>query len=207
MTLHWQSPERYATALLTPDLFGGWVLVTATGSRFGSGGRVQRKPLQSYDEGVLALRDLRHRRRKQGYALCRTAFTQFDGLHPRGADMRGAETQALFKVFSVWDISLAHQAGLLGLDVVAWERYQDGRPLADDSVLLARAAHLLAIHKVLRLRYANRKSIIREWLHSPCDFLDGASPLAVMLGSASGLRAMRRTLEQKADNFRTCPSA
>ena len=58
LTLHWQSAKRYYTAMLTPDLFGGWVLVTDTGDRDRRDGRVQRKPVPDYTQGRDALKQL-----------------------------------------------------------------------------------------------------------------------------------------------------
>ena len=205
LTLRWQSPEHYYTAMLTPDLFGGWMLVTASGSRSNGGGRVHQKPVENYDQGLDAIRQLRHRRRREGYDLCGSAFTEFQGLDPNGADLRGAETNALLRIFDVWGVTeRAHQSALLGVDDKALGQYLDGRPLANEPELLTRAGHLLAIHKVLRLRYANRRPVIREWLGLTCAILDGRTPMEVMLASPEGLANLRRHLEQEADSFRSC---
>ena len=204
LTFRWRSTEAYYTAMLTPDLFGGWTLVTASGARAGKAGRVQQKPLPNYEKGLDAIRQLRHRRRREGYELCGTGFAEFQCLDPRSADLRSAETQALLRLFDVWQLSREEQTTLLGIDARALESYLDGRPLADDAVLLGRVAHLLAINKVLRLRYGDQPDFLPEWIRLPNAKLAGHRPLDIMLASREGLVAMRRHLDREACKFRTC---
>lgn len=205
LTLRWRSDERYFTALLTPDLFGGWMLVTSSCSRLERGGRVSQKALANYDQGLEAIRRLRHRRRREGYDLCDEGFAEIGGLDPHARDLRAAETNALLRLFEAWALSTAQQAALLNVDARALAQYLDGRPLADDPALLVRVRHLLAIHKVLRLRYNRDAKVIHEWLHLPCSRLQGRCPLDVMLASAEGLRSLRQHLEREADAGRGCP--
>lgn len=202
LTYRWQNAENYYTAMLTPDLFGGWTLVTASGARTGKSGRVHEKPLPSYEQGLDAIRQLRHRRRREGYELCGAAFTEISRLDPRSADLRAAETQALLRLFEAWQLNREEQASLLGVDARALDGYLDGRPLADDTVLLGRVAHLLAINKVLRLRYGERPDFLREWVRLPNVKLAGRRPLELMLASREGLLAIRRHLDQEAGKFR-----
>lgn len=205
VSLRWQTPVHVYTARLLPDLFGGWVLVTTSGIRGTRAGRLHQRPLDSYAEGLDALRRLRRRRRREGCELCVSGFSEFTRLDPHGADVRGAEASALLRLFDVWGVAGAEQATLLAVEPPTLDGYLDGRPLADDPALLSRANDLLAIHKVLRLRYANRPEVIREWLRSPCGRLDGRSPLAVLLAAPEGLAALRRQIEQEADRLRSCP--
>lgn len=204
VTLRWKSEERYCSAMLTPDLFGGWILVTSSGARDGRGGRVHQKPVESYEQGLDNLRKLRHRRRHEGYDLCDGGFAEFERFDPHGRDMRGAESNALHRLFEVWQLSLADEAALLGIDARALNGYLDGKPLADSPALLTRAGHLLAIHKVLRLRYGERPDFIREWLRLPNVRLDGRRPLDLMLDGPDGLAEMRRHLDVEASKLRTC---
>lgn len=204
LTFRWQNADNYYTAMLTPDLFGGWTLVTASGARAGKAGRVQQKVLPSYEQGLDAIRQLRHRRRREGYELCGTGFAEFQRFDPHSVDLRAAETQALLRLFDAWQLSREEQADLLGIEVRSLEGYLDGRPLADDSVLLGRVAHLLAINKVLRLRYGERPDFLQEWLRLPNVRLAGRRPLDLMLASREGLSAMRRHLEREAGQLRAC---
>jgi hypothetical protein len=204
LTYRWQSAENYYTAMLTPDLFGGWTLVTASGTRAGKAGRVQQKPLPNYEKGLDALRRLRQRRRREGYALCGTGFAEFERLDPRSADLRSAETLALLRLFDAWQLGREEQVALLGVDARTLEGYLDGRPLADDAVLLSRVGHLLAINKVLRLRYGDQPGFLGEWVRLPNVGLAGRRPLDVMMASREALAAMRRHLDEEAGKFRTC---
>ncbi|MBK6743277.1 MAG: DUF2384 domain-containing protein [Hydrogenophilales bacterium] len=204
LTLHWQSAERYYTAMLAPDLFGGWVLVTDSGGRDSRGGRVQRKPMPDYPHGLDALRQLRHRRRREGYTLCSSSFTEFERIDAHSPDLRAAESAALQRVFLDWDISLDDQAVLLGIGSTALDSFLDGRPLPDEPVLLLRAKHLLAIHKALRLRLGH-VPLIREWLRYPRVELNGRTPLDVMLGTLDDLSNLRGLVAQVSELAADCP--
>lgn len=205
LTYRWQNAENYYTAMLTLDLFGGWTLVTASGARAGKAGRVQQKPLPNYEKGLDAIRQLRHRRRREGYELCGAAFAEFPRFDPRSVDLRSAETQALLRLFDAWQLSREEQIAVLGIDARSLDGYLDGRPLADDAVLLGRVAHLLAINKVLRLRYGERPDFLREWVRLPNVKLMGRRPLDVMMASREALAALRQHLDEQAGQFRVCP--
>ena len=205
LTYRWQNAEHYYTAMLTPDLFGGWTLVTASSPRAGRGGRVQQKPLPSYEKGLDAIRQLRHRRHRDGYELCGTGFAEFQRLDPGSSDLRSAETLALLRLFEIWQLTRDEQASLLGIDGRALDGYLEGRPLANDGALLARVGHLLAINKALRLRYGERPDFLQEWVRLPNVGLAGRRPLDLMLESREGLAAMRHHLDREADKYRSCP--
>jgi hypothetical protein len=205
ITLRWQSKERYCSALLTPDLFGGWMLVTSSGSRDGGGGRVHQKPVEDYETGLERLRQLRHRRRSEGYALCGGGFAEFERFDPRAPDVRAAETNALLKMFELWQVAADEQAQLLGVDLRTLNGYLDGKPLADDAALRRRVGHLLAVNKILRLRYGERPDFIREWLRLPNVHLDGERPLGRMLQGPDVLAELRRQLDIETGKRRACP--
>jgi hypothetical protein len=205
LTYRWQNAENYYTAMLTPDLFGGWTLVTSSGAREGKAGRVSQKALPSYDKGVDALRQLRHRRR-EGYELCGTGFAEFQRFDPRSTDLRSAETQALLRLFDAWQLTAEEQAALLNVDARLLEGYLDGRPLAEDTVLLSRVANLLAINKVLRLRYRDQADFLQAWVRLPNVKLGCRCPLDLMLESREGLAALRRHLDREAGQLRNWPN-
>ncbi len=207
LTYRWQNAENYYTAMLTPDLFGGWTLVTSTSARAGKSGRVSQKQLPNYEKGVDALRQLRHRRRREGYELCAAGFTEFQRFDPRSVDLRSAETHALLRLFDAWQLTREEQANLLNVDMRALEGYLDGRPLADDPVLLSRVANLLAINKVLRLRYGEQPDFLQEWVRMPNARLQARRPLDLMLASREGLTALRQHLEREAGKARGCHQA
>lgn len=204
MTLHWHAPNRDYTAILAPDLFGDWMLITTSGSREGGAGRVRRAPVASHAEGVDALRRLRHRLRRAGYDLCGSAFTELPSLDPKDAEARAARTEALGRIFDLWDVDLPERAALLGVDARHMAPYLEGRPLPDDPRLLARSGHLLAIQKVLRLSYGRDVETLRAWLRRPCGRLGENSPLDVMRRSDADLAWLRQHLEREADMARAC---
>jgi hypothetical protein len=207
LSFRWQNADNYYTAMLTPDLFGGWTLVTASGGRAGKAGRVSQKPLDNYEKGLDAIHQLRHRRRREGYELCGAGFAEFQRFDPRSVDLRSAETQALLRLFGAWRLSREEQAALLGIEARVLDGYLDGRPLADDAVLLGRVAHLMAINKALRLRYGEQPDFPGEWLRLPNTRLDGNRPLDLMLESREGLAALRRHLDEQVSQLRSCARA
>ena len=197
LTLHWKSAGHYSTAMLTPDLFGGWVLVTTSGSR--DGGRVRQKVLASYEQGIEAVCRLRHRRRLEGYDLCDTAFTQLDAHE---VALPGAAGAALLHLFKAWGLNVTEQATLLDIDARALGQLQDGCAFPEEAV--DRVKHLLAINKSLRHRFNGDAEAVRTWLRRPCAALRNQSPLQVMLGSVSALPRLRDRLGHESGLAREC---
>jgi hypothetical protein len=201
LTLRWKNARHYHTAMLTPDLFGGWVLVTSSGDCGEKNGRVHQKPLSSYEQGIEAVHRLRHRRRLEGYDFCGGAFTQLDA---RDVAVPRTANDALLRLFKAWDLDPAEQAALLGIDARTLGRLQDGCALPDEAILLERVKHLLAINKSLRLRFAGDPEALRAWLRRPCPALGEHSPLQAMLKSATALANLRDHLALESDKARGC---
>lgn len=199
LTLHWQSAEAYYTALLTPDLFGGWVLIVASGKRDGRAGRVQHKPMATYAKGLDFIRKLRRRKRLEGYALCGTGFMELEDLDPHSPGNRSAETGALLRVFKHWRLAPDEAACLLAVSRPEIDEYLDGGILPDLQTVLDRAHHLLAVHKALRHLFAGDQRLARRWLGEANARFDGAPPLQVMLSGLDGLALVRSYLEHEAD--------
>ncbi len=199
ITLHWQSSQAYFTAVLTPDLFGGWVLITARGKRDGRPGRVRHEPMPAYSNGLEAINALRKQRRKEGFTLCTTGFIGLEDFDPRSAANRGADASALLRVFRNLAIPPEQQAALLNLDAETLIAYHDGAPLADDLMLLARVRLIMAIHKSLLQLFAGGTEQARTWLRSPNARFDQALPLELMLASLDGLKIVRSYLEGEVD--------
>ncbi len=204
MTLHWHSPTRDYSAMLMADLFGGWMLVTTSGSRQGGTGTLRRKPLANYDEGLKALRALRHRHRREGREVCGTSFFELPCYDRTAPESRTALVSALTRVFEQWALSDAEAAALLGIDPGRLARYLDGAPLPADASLILRAGHVLAINKALRLRLGGRPRAMQAWLRGPCASVGGRMPLAVMCGSEAALSGLRAALEHACDEARAC---
>lgn len=207
ITLHWQSTDGYYTAVLTPDLFGGWVLITASSKRNGRPGRVNHKPMQDYPSGLKSLDALRKKRRGEGYTLCSTGFMELDDLDPRSSANRSAETSALLRAFRNLAIPPAQQAALLNVDAATLDAYQDGKTLADDQTLLARVRLVMAIHKALHHLFAGVPTQAMTWLRAPNPRFDQAKPLDLMLASLDGLKIVRSYLEGEVDALFEQPRA
>ena len=201
ITLHWQSKDAYYTAVLTPDLFGSWVLITAGGKRDARAGRVQHKPVSSYDNGLQTLNDLRKKRRKEGFTLCATGFMELNDFDPHSLASRNAETNAVLRAFRNLSIPIEQQAVLLDVPMAAIDAYQDGHVIADDWLLLARVRLIMAIHKALHLLFAGAPQRAKEWMRTPHPRFDQAQPLDLMLSSLDGLKIVRRYLEGEVDAF------
>lgn len=199
ITLHWQSKEAYFTAVLSPDLFGSWVLVTAGGKRDGRAGRVRHKPMPTYANGLETLNDLRKKRRSEGFTLCATGFMELDDFDPLSSASRGAETSAVLRAFRNLGIPMPQQAVLLDVEEADIDAFLDGKTLPDNLMLLARVRLIMAIHKALHLLFAGDPNRAREWIRAPNPRFDQAQPLDLMLASLDGLKIVRSYLEGEVD--------
>jgi transcriptional regulator with XRE-family HTH domain len=97
-----------------------------------------------------------------------------------------------------WNLSPNDQAVLLGLSTQSRStisRYRRGEPLADSADLLARAGHLLGIHKALRILFPHDRDLAYRWVSTP-NRRFGTSPLEVMKRHGyEGILAVRRYLD------------
>ena len=118
-------------------------------------------------------------------------------LHARESRERLA--RMLMELFDHWQISAADQAALLGLSAQSRStlaRYRRGEPLADSADLLARAGHLLGIHKALRILFPHDRDLVYRWIGAPNRRFAGASPLELMKRHGyEGILAVRRYLD------------
>lgn len=118
-------------------------------------------------------------------------------LHDRASRERLARLIAA--LFDHWGISPADQALLLGLSAQSRStvaRYRRGEPLADNADLLARAGHLLGIHKALRIIFPHDRDLAYGWVTTPNRRFGGIPPLEVMRRHGfEGVLAVRRYLD------------
>ena len=109
-------------------------------------------------------------------------------LHAR--DSRERLARMVVTLLDHWKLPPNDQAVLLGLSTQSRStiaRYRRGEPLADSADLLARAGHLLGIHKALRSLFPQDRDLAYA-----CD----ASPLEVMKRYGyEGILAVRRYLD------------
>jgi hypothetical protein len=118
-------------------------------------------------------------------------------LHERDSRVRLAKLVA--KLFDHWQLSTPDQAALLGLSAESRStvaRYRRGEPLADNMDLLARAGHLLGIHKSLRIIFPHDPDLAYRWITTANQRFDGMAPVEVMKRYGfEGVLAVRRYLD------------
>ena len=117
-------------------------------------------------------------------------------LHQRAT--RGRLARMVAKLFDHWELPGPDQAALLGLSPdsrATIARYRRGEPLADNADLLARAGHLLGIHKALRITFPHDIDLAYRWVTTPNRRFGGQPPVATMKQGFEGLLAVRRYLD------------
>jgi hypothetical protein len=98
-----------------------------------------------------------------------------------------------------WELPLNDRAALLGLSAQSRStiaRYRRGEPLADSADLLARASHLLGIHKALRIMFPYDRYLAYRWIRTPNRRFAGHKPVDIMKRDGyEGILAVRRYLD------------
>lgn len=98
-----------------------------------------------------------------------------------------------------WRLPLPDQAALLGLSARSRStiaRYRKGEPFADSADLIARAGHLLGIHKALRILFPHDRGLAYRWVSAPNRRFGGVAPLDIMKKHGyEGILAVRRYLD------------
>ena len=117
-------------------------------------------------------------------------------LHARASRERLA--RMVVALLDQWNLAPNDQAVLLGLSTQSRStiaRYRRGEPLADSADLLARAGHLLGIHKALRILFPHDRDLAYRWVATP-NRRFGSTPLEVMKRHGfEGILAVRRYLD------------
>jgi hypothetical protein len=105
----------------------------------------------------------------------------------------------LVSLLERWQLPPNDQAALLGLSAQSRStvaRYRRGEPLADSADLLARAGHLLGIHKALRIVFPHDLDLAYRWVSAPNRRFGGVAPLDIMKRHGyEGILAVRRYLD------------
>jgi hypothetical protein len=121
--------------------------------------------------------------------------TEID-LRSRGNRERLA--RLMVALFDRWGLPPTDQALLLGLSPdsrATVARYRKGEPLADSADLLARAGHLLGIHKALRIVFPHDADLAYRWVTTANRRFGDRMPLEVMKRGYEGILAVRRYLD------------
>ena len=117
----------------------------------------------------------------------------------RDREARARLSKMIVGLFDHWKLPPADQAALLGLSPASRStlaRYRRGEPLADSADLLARAGHLLGIHKSLRIIFPHDRDLAYRWIAAPNRRFEGATPLEVIRRYGyEGILAVRRYLD------------
>ena len=117
-------------------------------------------------------------------------------LHARESRERLAHM--VVSLLDHWNLAPNDQAVLLGLSTQSRStiaRYRRGEPLADSADLLARAGHLLGIHKALRILFPHDRDLAYRWVSAPNRRFGERAPLEIMKQGFEGLLAVRRYLD------------
>lgn len=117
-------------------------------------------------------------------------------LHQR--ENRERLARMVVQLFDHWQLSAPDQATLLGLSPgsrATVARYRNGEPLADNTDLLARAGHLLGIHKALRILFPQDRDLAYRWVSTPNRKFGGHKPLETLKQGYEGILAVRRYLD------------
>jgi transcriptional regulator with XRE-family HTH domain len=117
-------------------------------------------------------------------------------LHSRASRERLAKM--VVALLDHWELPLNDQAALLGLSAQSRStiaRYRRGEPFADSADLLARAGHLLGIHKALRIMFPHDRDLAYRWVAAPNRRFGSRAPLEIMKQGFEGLLAVRRYLD------------
>jgi transcriptional regulator with XRE-family HTH domain len=119
-------------------------------------------------------------------------------VDPRTRKNREKLARMLVTLLDHWNLPAADQAALLGLSAQSRStvaRYRRGEPLADSADLLARAGHLLGIHKALRILFPQDRDLAYRWVTTPNRRFGERAPLELMKQGFEGVLAVRRYLD------------
>jgi len=127
------------------------------------------------------------------------AFDSAPDVDLRARDSRERLARMVMALLDHWKLAPNDQALLLGLSAQSRSsiaRYRRGEPLADSADLLARAGHLLGIHKALRILFPHDRDLAYRWVTTPNRRFSDATPLDVMKRHGyEGMLAVRRYLD------------
>jgi len=120
-------------------------------------------------------------------------------VNPRTREGRTALAKMVTKLFDHWGLSTQDQMALLGLSEgsrMSLSRYRRGEPLADSRDLLDRVAHLLSIHRSLRILFPRNRDLAYSWPWTPNRAFEGQSPVDIIRRDGFlGILTVRRYLD------------
>ena len=124
---------------------------------------------------------------------------QVEQLLQRGSSVSSSLLPAIFKIFSLWQLTGAQQMKLLGLSnektLYNWKNHPEKARLTRD--LLERASYILGIYKSLQILLSDQK-LADQWLATPNDgpLFNGTAPMDRLLaGQVADLAVVRFFLD------------
>ena len=134
----------------------------------------------------------------QRNAIMSAFFDQVRAINLHQRQNRERLAKMVVQLFDHWQLSAPDQASLLGLSPASRAtvaRYRNGEPLADNTDLLARAGHLLGIHKALRILFPHDRDLAYRWVSTPNRRFGDRKPLETLKQGYEGILAVRRYLD------------
>jgi uncharacterized protein (DUF2384 family) len=123
--------------------------------------------------------------------------------HPartEGPEERGALARMVMTLMDHWQLSTEDQAALLGLassNRATLMRYRKGEPIGNSRDQLERVAHLLGIHKNLRLLFPQDREYAYRWMTTRNRAFDQRTPVETIRESGfAGLLMVRAYLDR-----------
>lgn len=102
---------------------------------------------------------------------------------PGAQQDRGALARMVMTLLEHWKLSTEDQAALLGIAAsnrAALTRYRKGEPIGTSRDQFERVAHLLGIHKSLRLLFPQNRLLAYRWMSLPNKAFDHLTPVEVV---------------------------
>jgi len=127
---------------------------------------------------------------------------EFTAAEVRGGRYRQTLAKAFWKLAGHYSLTLKEQAGLLGIkeNRTRLNKYRDEVDLPDDPDKQLRVAHLIGIHKNLRILFPHNREVVYSWLKTERDLFEGKSALQYIMSdplrSLPRLASVRRLLDQ-----------
>jgi Protein of unknown function (DUF2384) len=129
----------------------------------------------------------------------KSSFDQAPNVDLRAREGRERLARMVVALLDHWKLAPNDQALLLWLSAQSRSsvaRYRRGEPFADSADLLARAGHLLGIHKALRILFPHDRDLAYAWVTTPNRRFGDVAPLEIMKRHGyEGILAVRRYLD------------
>ena len=127
---------------------------------------------------------------------------EFQTSLERNEKYRKTLAKAFWKLVKHYSLVQREQAGLLGIkeNRSRLNKLREEVELPDDPDKYLRVAHLIGIHKNLRVLFPHNREVVYSWMKTPRDLFQGQSAIEYILSdylrSLPRLASVRRVLDQ-----------